>query len=260
MTNPFDTLNGMDDIYGLGFFKKLKKAVKKLARPDKILKSSVKEVKRSAKKIGKEVKRNPVVAGVVVLAASAFLSPAVGAALKAGLASGAKAAVGAGKFLASGAKSALTAKNLGSAAKLAITVAQSKAQISTAQAQAAVAAGAQDVYGAIDSATPDFGNMVQQLQQQGYSGGQIQSMWANSDAYVDTTAQAAANEYADQAYNLLRSQGYSHDDALRMAPEVAAEMGRQAALDMRKEFNLKNAAPFLIGAGALVLLLKPKRR
>lgn len=235
--NPFDTLKQPQSLQG-SFSKKLKKGLKKVdSTRRKVLKKTLgKKLYAVQSKVGAKIKKNPVAAGVIAVAASVVLSPAAGAAIM---------------KVALAAKKLMTAKNLVGAAKVAGAVKKRKQQKAVAKA----VQKAEAMRNQIDQSTPEFGQMVDNLRAQGYSDEQIQQTWAQSQAYVDTTAQAAVQDYSQAAYDHLISQGYSSEDAQTLAPDVAAQWGKDAALTVRSSVAGGGMLVYLVGAGLLLTLL-----
>lgn len=253
--NPFDSLAGYDDNNLGSLKKKLKKGLKKVdsARRKVLKKTLPKPLYKAQSKVGAAIKKNPLVAGAVAVAASVVLSPVAGAAVKA--AAGKAMAAAKAIKIAKVAKTASTGLKVAGAVKKRKADKKIKQQAKKAQQAEAVAQEAVEIQQDIKQNNPDFSRMVQTMQAQGKSPVEIRNTFAKSRAFVDTTKQAVKAKYKPAIVQQLMSQGASPEQAEVVAEERVEQLGEQAAQEIQQKTGASFPMPLLLGGGLLLSLL-----
>lgn len=228
MTNPFDTLQGLQDyneLNGIGSsLKKLGRKVHKAAK--KVTKAiTPKPIYNAIQKVKKAVIASPVVQGVVTGVVSIYGTPAAGAAVKAAMV-------------------AINARNVVRAAR---AEKKEEAEIKKLEEEMTKARAE------IDTISPEFGNMVDTMTAQGYTDQQILDTWAQSQTFRDTAKTKVAQDYVPQIEKQMVQSGYSPQMAKTVAPAVVDELVDEVI--EKKIPNSTNYTPIIIGAAAAAVLL-----
>lgn len=283
--NPFDiALSGIDE-EGLGFLKKIKKAVKKVTKSaTKAVKKAVKQTTKAVTKAGKQVidlhkdaakyilnpvkqfedakrkllpdsvekKVDQVVASdafkVAAVGAAAFFGgPAIMGALgSAGVTMPTMASVG--SFVAKTGGTILAQQYVGGKlAEKEMKAAEKLAAKAEAQAGAELEAELRSI---VDD--PAFVAMAKTMLEQGYSVDQIIETWMQSDAYKAAATVGANNALVQSYYDELMAAGANESDAWEMAEQLAAQQAVDAAQYVQNQAKAKGN-----NVGGLLLLAAP---
>lgn len=232
MTNPFDTLQGLQEYNELnGIGSSLKKIGKKIDKASRKVTKAItpKPIYKAIQKVKKAVIASPVIQGVVTGVVSIYGTPAAGAAVKASM-------------VAINARSAVRAAR--AAGKEADEIARLEAESEKMLAE-------------INAVTPEFGAMINTMQAQGYTDQQILDAWAQSQAFRDTSTTAVAQNVMPQIKTQMAQSGYSPQMINEVAPAVVSELTNDVIDEVIPNAKPKIDPAILIGAaGLLITLLK----
>jgi hypothetical protein len=235
MTNPFDTLKGLQDyneLNGLGIFKKLKKLGKKFDSVKRKIEKKItpKFLYNAKRKIKHAVIKSPLVQGVITGVVSIYGTPAAGMAVKAAMA-------------------AINARN---------KVRAARSEGKQAEEIAALEAESEKMLKEINSVTPEFGAMINTMQAQGYTDQQILDTWAQSQAFRDTATTAVAQNVMPQVKTQMQQSGYSPQMVEQVAPQVVSELTNEVIDQVVPNAKPKIDPAILLGAAGLLITLFKK--
>ena len=214
--NPFDTLNGCDNLDGIG--RRFKKIGRKFDRARRKIEKKVipKPVLKARDKVFKEVQRSKIAQTALVTVASIYGTPAAGTALKAAMA---------GVNVRKGVISAKNAK------------------------RAAIAS--QKYAAAINEKSPQFDQLISTMRAQGKTDNQILDAWGSSNSFVATSKTAVGEAVDNDVYTYMRGKGYTQEQADVVAPLVSDQLTTEAVAKIVPPSPL----PLFAGAGLLLSFL-----